>query len=277
MECWLRKDKILKVKNLLIYINPRKDFDDEGKVTIKIQIDNSLDLGWKREDILLVTNFNYKYNGVKSLVISNSNYCTFNHPVSKINAICCLFEKKLIKKGETYWFHDLDAFQLCEIAEAELEIGNKTDILFPVNQSLRWSAGSFFFKNSSEDIFNWTKNIVYKYEVDEEDALWILTGHGIYTYEEPVTRIKGYTSDEIPEIKNINERFKKINISYNFRVCNSHWNIRSIYKMALKPIRVVHFHLSKRELDFFMYGKNKINTVLMPERLTKIFNRHGIS
>ena len=37
------------MKNLLIYVNPRKDFGEEEKIAIKIQIDNSLDLGWKKE------------------------------------------------------------------------------------------------------------------------------------------------------------------------------------------------------------------------------------
>ena len=50
------------MKQLLIYIGPTDKFDDEHEVLTKIQIDNSLDLGWKKEDILLVTNFPYEYN-----------------------------------------------------------------------------------------------------------------------------------------------------------------------------------------------------------------------
>jgi hypothetical protein len=85
---------------------------------------------------------------------------------------------------------------------------------------------------------------------------------------------------DIPGSEHINERIKKMNISYNF----GGWNIRSCYAMAVKPIRAVHFHPFELDsypggantVDFFLYGKNKINTILMPERLIKIFNQHGI-
>ncbi|KKR28424.1 MAG: hypothetical protein UT61_C0050G0008 [Candidatus Woesebacteria bacterium GW2011_GWA1_39_8] len=57
------------MKNLLIYINPPKCFGDEEKITVQIQIDNSLELGWKREDIIFVTNFSYEYNSIKAIKI----------------------------------------------------------------------------------------------------------------------------------------------------------------------------------------------------------------
>lgn len=47
------------MKNLLIYVNPRKDWDDETRKLIKLQVDNSLDLGWSSRDIILATNFPY--------------------------------------------------------------------------------------------------------------------------------------------------------------------------------------------------------------------------
>ena len=46
------------MKNLLIYTGPNKKFDAETVKFAKIQIDNSLDLGWKRENILLVIDQN---------------------------------------------------------------------------------------------------------------------------------------------------------------------------------------------------------------------------
>ncbi len=275
------------MKNLLIYINPKKEFDDEGKIAIKIQIDNSLELGWKPEDLILATNFDYEYNGVKSFVVEDENFCTFCPPVSKINTIINLFKQKVIgvngiKKDKIYWFHDIDAFQLNQITDSELELNGK-DILLPdFGRKPKWSTGSFFFKNSSRNIFNWTKDIAYKYSVNEEDALWILTGNDIYNRPSHLL-IRGYTSKDMAEIKNINERIKKANITYNFHS----FNVRSNYKAALKPIRVAHFHFVDRpinphnnvtpnKLDFFLRGKNKINVQLVPERLVKIFNKYGI-
>src|SRR3989344_2935283 len=115
------------MKNLLIYINPRHDFGVEEKVTVKIQIDNSLDLGWKRQDILLVTNFPYEYNAVKATIVGDENYCDSIPTTSKINTIVDLFKiqalidifkintivdlfKKGLMAGELYWYHDLDVF-----------------------------------------------------------------------------------------------------------------------------------------------------------------------
>lgn len=270
------------MKNLLIYINPRKDFDEEGKVAIKIQIDNSLDLGWKKEDILLVTNFQYEYKGVKSLVIPNDNYCTFSPTASKINAIVYMFENKLIKKGEIYWFHDLDAYQLQKIAKSELEFDNITDILLSDFGRLpRWTTESFFFKNSSEDIFNWVKDTMYKYSVMEEEAISILTGHDTPIDHDNKIWIKGYTSHEMPEIENLHKRIKKLNISYNFHS----FNVRSNYAAAIKPIKVAHFHFMKpinpenprpNQIDFFLRGINKIEVQIVPDRLIKIFNQYGV-
>lgn len=261
------------MKNLLIYINPRKDFDDEGRIVIKIQIDNSIDLGWKREDIMLVTNFPYEYNGVRSLVVGDDHYCTFEPLSTKGYTIPKLFERGLFKEGEIYWVHDLDAFQNEVVTESEVEPVMGEMGLTDRGRVPKLNMGSIFFKSSARDIFNWINEIICAHKIDEESAVWILTGHDNFLYDMEPPLVKGYTESDISGIANINERIKKINISYNFRM----WNINSTFRMAVKPIRVVHFRpFIKDELDFFLYGKNKINTVLMSERLIKIFHQHGI-
>src|SRR5436190_1339321 len=111
------------MKNLMLFIHPNGDFLEEQKTSIKIQIDNSLRLGWKVNDIILATNFPYEYNGVKSLLVKSNNYSPFSATVSIINVIVELFDRKLIKKGELYWYHDTDAYQLYKITERELNLG----------------------------------------------------------------------------------------------------------------------------------------------------------
>lgn len=271
------------MKNLLVYINPRKNFDEESRILAKIQIDNSLDLGWKIEDILFAANFPYEYKGIKSLIIPSESYCDYCPTATKMTAIVKLFENNLIEKGQLYWSHDLDVYQNEVITESELELEAADIGLTDKGRMPRWNGGSIFFKESSKDIFGWANEITYKYKKDEERALMALAMNNILwvTETEPESTIGNrIVPTDIPGAENINERIKKINISYNFRG----WNIRPCYEMAVKPIRVVHFHPfdpapypgANNALEFFMYGKNKINTVLMPERLIKIFNEHGI-
>lgn len=88
------------MKNLLVYINPKKRFSGEPLVLVKIQIDNSLDLGWKREDIILATNFSFEYNGIKSIVVSDNNFLPFCVTACKNTAILELFNRNFFNKRE---------------------------------------------------------------------------------------------------------------------------------------------------------------------------------
>ncbi len=270
------------MKNLLIYINPKHDFGYEEKTTVKIQIDNSLSLGWKPEDILLITNFPYEYNGIKSIIVGDENYCDFHPQLSKINTLVNLFESGFFKPDILYFYHDLDVFQNEVITQSELEseLGSADLGATDKGRMPMWNTGTLVFKSSAADIFCWLKDILFKFRVDEEHALWILCGNDFYLDESQTEFIKGYTNQDIPALKDINQRVKKINITYNFRM----WNLKSTFPMAKKPIKAIHFHPltymlynpSINEIDFFMYGKNKINTILMPERLIEIFQKHGV-
>jgi len=267
------------MKNLLIYINPSKTFnrgvskngndlwENEDEILVKIQIDNSLRLGWKREDIILVTNFKWEYNGVKSIVLHVNNFCKFSPTASKINAIITLFEKGLIE-NELYWFHDTDAFELEKITEEEIGLENGmigiTDYgITRVNQNVnrRWSTGTIFFNNGSKEFFEWVRTAVYKYRRNEEIALLALTRHNKY---------------------HIKDKMKKINITYNMATRKR--DILKTYEIANKPLKVLHFHpFDKRAVDLgndnigvCIYGKNKINKVLVPQGLIDIFKKYEI-
>ena len=267
----------------MIYVNPSKHFGKEEKISVEIQIENSLDLGWKAADIILATNFPYEYLGVKSILVSDDNYCAYHPPVSKLNAIIDLFKQKLIEREEIYWYHGFAEYQLNTITESELELDRADMFLSDFGRRPRWSNGSIFFKDAANDIFNWIRDIVYKYQTEEEAALGLLTGQDSRVDIDQVEAIwvKGYTANDLPGIENINERVRRANITYNFHS----GNIRSNYPAALKPIRVARFHFMDRvnplgpkpnEIDFFLYGKNKLGVQIVPDRLVKIFGRHGI-
>src|SRR3990172_1124653 len=97
------------MKQLLVFIGK---LDKEHEELTKIQIDNSLELGWKVEDIVLVTDFEWEYRGVKALVLKGNFDALDGNRSSKIPVINRLFDMGKVRDGDTYWFHDHDAFQL---------------------------------------------------------------------------------------------------------------------------------------------------------------------
>lgn len=259
------------MKNLMIYIsptgsfnNPRPDLasNDAGPL-VKVQIENSLALGWKKEDIILVTNFNYQYGEIKATVLKEVEFFDRKPQVSKINAIIKMFEHRFIKDGEMYWFHDFDAFQLEPITEDEIGISS-SDIALTEYGGLsfagenRLSTGVIYFKSDSKDIFDRIKVLAYKKRIDEEEALGLL----------------------IIEDANLRKRVKRINWSYNF----IGYNLRTYYKKAIKPLKVVHFHplVGKRKLHTdnalrFFRGENPLNTPLITARVVKILKYHRMA
>lgn len=262
------------MKNLLIYISPTSSFDnprsdlasnDAGPL-VKVQIENSLAFGWKKKDILIVTNFPFRYGEFTTHVIKDAEFFEKKPQVSKINAILKLFESGMIKKNELYWFHDLDAFQLEPITEAEINIADNEIALTDFGGEKyfrgedRWSGGVIFFKSGSKDIFDRIKALSYEKKIDEEEAI------GLLVIKDPKIR----------------KRVKKINNTYNF----IGYKLASVYKKSTKPLRVVHFHPlvgkkrlggigEKNALRFFK-GENPLKTPLVTDRLVKILKYHRI-
>jgi hypothetical protein len=258
------------MKQILVYISKYNKFDLESDVLIKVQIDNSLELGWKTEDIILVTNFPYEYMGVRAIVIGDENLCRFSRQASKINAILKLFEHNFIK-DELYWFHDLDVFQMEVFPKIEIGINSLATTDYGGNDL--WNTGVLFFRKDTEDIFNLIRAVVYKYKTDEERALMALTGH-----EVKMTSAHSL-GDTIPAYinENFNKRIVKLNPTYNFIPRY----LKESYKMADKPIKCVHFHpiKTKKTQEISQYneminGKNSLGIPIVSERLKKIINKH---
>jgi hypothetical protein len=239
------------MKNLLVYINPEKKFDEERAVLARIQIDNSFSLGWKKEDIIFVTNFSYEYNGVKAIVVGDEHFYESRPKSIKTAIVPFLVDTGIIEKGKIYWNHDFDAYQNVSFDEAELRLDNVDAGLTDYGWRDKWCMGSFFFKEASKDIFQLARDLIYK-NTEDEGAMMELTKKA-----------------------DINKRCKRLNITYNFgmRV------VMPNYERAIKPLRILHFHPVYKwvqTLDIFMYGKSGLKMPLMTERLIKIFHHHGI-
>lgn len=212
---------------------------------------------------MLVTNFDYQYGVIKANVLKNVEFFERKPQASKINAIIKLFENEIIRDGELYWFHDIDAFQLASIAEAEVNLPDDSIALTDYGGGIkfggenRWSTGIIFFKMGAEDIFRRMKEVYYEKKIDEEEAL------GLLVIGDP----------------NIRKRVKKINSSYNF----TGYGFPRRYKDAIKPLRVAHFHpwAGRRRAGIkdclrFFKGENELNTPLITDRLISLFEHHSI-
>jgi len=251
------------MKNVMIYISDDMSFNNvsnqmnDAEISVKVGIDNSIELGWNKEDIWLFSNFEFEYEGIKSKILQNVAFFNRKPQASKINGIIRLFEEGLIG-DDIYWFHDLDVFQICSIDDLMVDIKYEDIALSDYGYDPKWSTGVIYFKKGSRDIFNKIKNTMYKRNIDEEKALRFLT-----EFDDDVKL-----------------RVKKINKTYNFFPRN----LVKVYSVSDKPIKTLHFHPlgmnekgMERDRTFdILKGDNSLNLQLMPDRLINIFHKHGV-
>ncbi len=239
------------MKNLLVYVSPNGKFSRECDRLARVQIDNALSLGQKG-NILLVTNFEFDYNGVKSILVGNENYCAVRPRSIKTSIIPHLVERGIIKAGEIYWNHDFDAYQVNPMTDEELGLDGRDAGFTDYGWKDRWCLGSDFIKAGAKDIFEWLRDSIFA-NLEDETVLGNITKRNTH---------------------GINARIKKMNITYQVGMRNVEHN----YGIADKPLKVLHFHPSKPGLlDIFMYGRNGVGVPLMSERLIEVFKHHGIS
>lgn len=272
------------MKNLMTYINPTRKFQEGLETNVRIQIDNSLDLGWKKQDLILVTNFPYQYKGVKAITIDDTNYRRRGRGTdSKIASIVSLFKLGLIT-DDVYWYHDLDAFQNVKNINPRLgakELGMAVDKTFtpPADRFVdqrRWIGGSIFFKQSAQDIFAAVYENMLAHRVNEETSLmW-----------------SELNSKNSPHP--IGNRLKALDQSFNFAVFPQrdmnhrikYYRLQNRYESCKKPLKIVHFRVdvgyyyrpgdTTDNIKVILHGQNSIGKPLLSPRLIKIFNHYGV-
>ncbi len=226
----------------MIYINPER-FDREGELMAKIQIENSLELGWKPEDIIFIANFPYEYKGIKTTVVGGEYWCDYWKQMSKMNVLA-----DMEFQDDLYWFHDLDAFQAYP-----MEIELKTDIGFTDYGYMdKWNTGSFFFKPGAKDILKKLRDKAYELKTDEERALVVME-----------REIKG--------------RYERLNPTYNFPGSkNGTKYFKRVIDKCEMPVKVLHFHPLRHRGRFLrmLCGENELGLNIMPDRLLKLFRKY---
>lgn len=239
------------MKQLLIYTGPNKKFTQEDFLLAKIQIDNYLDLNQTKDELLLVTDFPFEYNGIKTFVIPDHLYYDFDVNANKILVVNYLLKNNMLEKNQIYWCHDFDAFENFKITEEELKLQDVDLGLTHYTYKEEWQCGSFFFKSNSQNIFE----LIDKTTREKP--------HLSRNNEKTLTKL-------IKENKIDPKRYKRLNVTYN--IMKKY--LGTIYPLADKPLKILHFRPSDA-LDVFMHGDNSLKMVLMSDRLIKIFNKHG--
>ena len=276
------------MKNFIIYVNPVKGFKPEIETQFKIQVENLLELGWKREDIILATNFEWEYMGVKSFVVGDDLYFKPDPRSIKCIAVARLFERNQIFEDNTlYWMHDVDHFQQLPVTEKEItdEMGDCEIGICDYGRRIKYNCGSIFFYKSAGDIFIKMRGVVLKARkywdtCEEERALMILTTNNLgWAYRSSVGAENSFLSARRTDTESIKKRIKKLHITYNF----ADYNMTSLWRMCDGKPKTAHFNPFpeqqrrgiKDRLPFFL-GDNKLGIPLLNERLLKIFKRHGL-
>ncbi len=205
---------------------------------IKAQVENSLEVGWSPKDIIVLTNFDFEFMGVKARRMSfiyPSLFC------SKIFAVYDLFKNDYV--NEELWVHDLDAWQ-----NSWFDCPRFRDVGICKYLRSTFNGGSVFYKPGAKDIV----------------ALLSLLLRKIKGSEEPIM-------SRVLEMAAYKHRVTILNPTYNLGCCN----FINRYIKSNQPIRVCHFHPEvPKGAQMHLFGQNRLHTKTVDERLERLIQRY---
>jgi hypothetical protein len=209
----------------------RRESKDKLIKLVTAQIKNSIMVGWEPEDIILVTNFDFEFMGVRAQNFELNDKCLTG---SKMYAV-----REVLKRGlsETVWAHDLDAWQNAWFDCPEFKDVGACEYSRP-----KFNGGSVFWRSAGLDI---VEEIINQIEKNNE------------TREEP-------TLDLIFKSDKYKDRVTILNPTYNVG-CSG---FAKRYNKSIKPVRVCHLHPNNRiawethRLDRNAYNFKTVSTRL---------------
>jgi len=187
----------------------RRERKDNLVRLVTAQIKNSISVGWEPEDIILVTNFDYEFMGVKSIALELNEKCLTG---SKMYAVRGVLEKDL---ADVVWAHDLDAWQ-----NVWFDCPHFVDVGACEYSRPKFNGGSVFWRKSGLDMVN---EVIKRIEENDQAK------------EEP-------TIDAVFKSEEYKDRVTILNPTYNVG-CSG---FIKRYENSIKPIRVCHLHPTNR-------------------------------
>jgi len=233
------------MKNVIVinFQGHRKYPFDKMETEMKAQIENSLAVGWSPEDMIVITNFQYEFMGVKAINVDLNNFCLTG---SKMFGTKILFDKGMVEGP--IWVHDLDVWQTAPFECPEFE-----DLGICTYSNPKFNGGSLFYKPEAKDIVD---AVVDSLTVNQEGR------------EEP-------TINNILKSDKFKKRVTVLNNTYNVG-CSGY---QPRYERSEKPIKAVHFHPTNRiAWDTMTRQRNYLTMGDAPapvnKRLHKIFMKY---
>lgn len=221
--------------------NSKSRYSFERMETImQAQIDNLLSLGWQKENLILLTNFDFEFMGIQAEVIELNDFCLSG---SKMWGLKWLFDNN--RMNEVVYSADLDCWQNIWFDSPKFS----SDVGACQYSNPKWNGGSIFWKPAARDI------------VDE--IVKRLTETKMKN-EEP-TLNKVFKSDEYKG------RITKLDHTYNVG-CSG---FIPRYSRSLKPIRVCHFQpLNTIAWEIHALDREEIGEIAVTIRLERLMRRY---
>lgn len=224
------------MKNLMV-VNFRKEgrwSEDDLRLMAEAQIENSLDLGWRKKDLIVYSNIDIDFLGVKSRSCDLNDFCLTG---SKMFAV----QYALREIDDVLWAHDLDAWQNVWFYEPKFK-----DVGVSCYSNKKLNGGSVFWKRNAADI---------------ADAVVNALKENNEAREEP-------TLNKVLK-ENYKDRMTVLNHTYN--VGCSGYAVR--YEKARKPIHVCHLHpTNKIAWETHVLDRSGMGVTLTP-RLEKLIRK----
>jgi len=239
--------------NLLTYIAASEPpmFDGETACMARVQIDHSLELGWRPQDILITTDFPFAYQGISSVVIQDEVLTRGRKQrgINKAKTILWLYRNGYLK--ENVFFHDFDAFQNHPFFECPDPQYLGLDLACAqYGDDKSYNTGCMFFKPAARDLWEKILEVCLQYnwgDNQEERALTL-------TYPPGQQRRVGV-----------------LDISYNV----GKGDTVGKWQRGIQPNRIIHFHPSRRgNYAYYVEGKNEINRPLVCPQLGRWLEKH---
>ena len=264
---------------------------------LRLQVENSLDLGWNKENIILITNFPFEHLGIKSHIYDEkvNRWSAFSNKMPCFNWA--------IKQGivnDDVWYKDIDCYQLAPFEFPD--VGNGCGFTRHAVGRNKPQGGSSFWSKDAYDIIDTIANGIRLFKTMKEESFFPCFFEPKFhdlkleqydkkgeSYRKKYEECKEEHKDKIHKKLNLLckqytfideyfsaycDRFKWLNFTYGlFRV----HDFRKKWPRTDKPVLAAHFKADvKACADCFVYGKNRYNVKVVDDRLKKLMLKYDL-